>query len=64
MWTEEGKRMIFFFKFCFFIVEWLGTGGNMKGFFFLYVEGGWEGVFFLCSKGMRGGFFFLQIHRG
>jgi hypothetical protein len=60
MWKEEGKGMIFFFSFFFFIVKWLGTRGNMKGFFFLYVEGGWEGVFFLCSKGMRGVFFFTS----
>jgi hypothetical protein len=31
MWKEEGKGMIFNFFF-FFIVEWLGTGG--QGFFF------------------------------
>ncbi len=32
MWKEEGKRMILFFLIYFFIVEWLGTGG--QGFFF------------------------------
>ncbi len=35
--------------------------GNMKGVFFLYVEGGWQGVFFLCSKGMKGFFFFYKF---
>ncbi len=30
MWKEEGKGMIFFFNF--FIVEWLGIGGQW--FFF------------------------------
>ncbi len=38
--------------------------GNLKGFFFLYVEGGWEGVFFPMLKRDERGFFFLQVHRG
>jgi hypothetical protein len=48
-WRRKGKgKGWFFLKFCFFIVEWLGTGGTWKGFFHKYVEGGWEGVYFLC----------------
>jgi hypothetical protein len=33
MWKEEGKgKGMIFFKFCFFIVEWLGTGGQISEF--------------------------------
>jgi len=57
--VEGGReRDDFFFKYCFFIVEWLGTGGQR--FFFKYVEGGWEGVFHFFSMLKRDerGFFF------
>jgi hypothetical protein len=38
---------LFFFKFCFFIVEWLGTG--VKGFFFYMLRGFF--FFFYVEKG-------------
>jgi hypothetical protein len=50
MWKEEGKGMIFFFKFCFFIVEWLGTRGS-RGFFFNMLKGDGREIFFYVEKG-------------
>ncbi len=41
MCKEEGKRVSFFRKFFFFIIEWLGRGAMV--FFKIYVEGGREG---------------------
>jgi hypothetical protein len=67
MWKEEGKGMIFlFFLILFFQRGVARDKGNLKGFFFQYVEGGWEGVFFflMLKRDERGGFFFLQVHRG
>jgi hypothetical protein len=46
--VEGGReRDDFFFKFCFFIVKWLGVG--VKGFFFNML------------KGMGGSFFFFFL---
>ncbi len=42
--------------------------GNLKGFFFQYVEGGWEGgffrVFLMLKRDERGVFFFYKFIRG
>ncbi len=58
---EGGReRDDFFLKFCFFIVEWLGTGG--QGFFFNMLKGDGREFFFFFFfnflKGIKGGFFF------
>ncbi len=49
MWKEEGKGMIFLL-FIFFIVEWLGTGG--QGFFFInMLKGDGREFIFYVEKG-------------
>jgi hypothetical protein len=51
--VEGGReRDDFFLKFCFFIVEWLGTGG--QGFFFNMLKGDGREFFF---------FFFLYFEK-
>jgi hypothetical protein len=53
MWKEEGKGVSFFFQNFFFIVDWLGKGG--QGFFNIYM---------LKMDGRGKGLIFLQIHYG
>jgi hypothetical protein len=61
--VEGGReRDDFNFLFIFFIVEWLGTGG--QGFFFNMLKGDGREFFFSMLEKDERVVFFLKVHRG